>query len=623
MTSADTESMLARAIKAHRSGRLKEADKIYDEILILEPSNGNANHNRGVLKVAQRNFAIAEIYFEEALKCNLIKPQYWESYIQLLIETKQLSQANKCLKTSIKRGFSSQQLDRLGIEIKSKLKDTALNTADHRVNKKTTKYPTNSEIQRLAKLLKNGDSINCGIRAHEMVERYPTYPLGWKVLSLKKEVDGQPAEAIYAAQKAIKLDSLDDEAHRNLAVLYKKFGKYDEAGHQITKAIDINPTNSAYKIILARIAELKNNVSQAGTIFAEITKKESDNAELLNEYGNFLYRTGEVQQAANIYKSASQLSINNADILVNLGKALHAVGQYHSAKQALLEALTISPNEETANHTLGVLYYEEQNYDAATSYLKKTKNQLSQSYLLRCYLEKGSLTEFQKQLGKINKSSNVNAMVGSLVDRAVAKYRVELPNPFTEDAFKYVYKRALDDHCNFDETFGALSEKILADTKISRRSQPLLRKGEQTAGNLFKMDGKLVRDAEMIIRSQINEYQKRFATEKDGYITKWPDRYKLHGWLIYMSAGGSLAPHIHETGWLSGAVYIKVPKKADSNEGNFVVCLDDDIIREDQRKIIDVNSRDIVLFPASLMHYTIPFSSTKARLVLAFDLIPC
>ena len=32
--------------------------------------------------------------------------------------------------------------------------------------------------------------------------------------------------------------------------------------------------------------------------------------------------------------------------------------------------------------------------------------------------------------------------------------------------------------------------------------------------------------------------------------------------------------------------------------------------------------RDIVIFPSSLMHYTIPFESNEERIVLAFDLNP-
>ena len=40
------------------------------------------------------------------------------------------------------------------------------------------------------------------------------------------------------------------------------------------------------------------------------------------------------------------------------------------------------------------------------------------------------------------------------------------------------------------------------------------------------------------------------------------------------------------------------------------------------KKIIDVVTGSMVLFPASLTHYTIPFESEEERIVLAFDVVP-
>ena len=42
---------------------------------------------------------------------------------------------------------------------------------------------------------------------------------------------------------------------------------------------------------------------------------------------------------------------------------------------------------------------------------------------------------------------------------------------------------------------------------------------------------------------------------------------------------------MHEHGWLSGAVYINVPDKNETDEGNFVVCVAEDL-REENRGYI-------------------------------------
>jgi hypothetical protein len=41
-----------------------------------------------------------------------------------------------------------------------------------------------------------------------------------------------------------------------------------------------------------------------------------------------------------------------------------------------------------------------------------------------------------------------------------------------------------------------------------------------------------------------------------------------------------------------------------------------------KKNIIDVKTGSLCFFPASLLHYTIPFESEEERIVLAFDVIP-
>ena len=90
-----------------------------------------------------------------------------------------------------------------------------------------------------------------------------------------------------------------------------------------------------------------------------------------------------------------------------------------------------------------------------------------------------------------------------------------------------------------------------------------------------------------------------------------------------MKSGGALKPHMHEMGWLSGSIYINVPQKLETNSGSLVVSLgeEDDATstHANEKKTINVATGSMVLFPASLMHYTIPFESEEERIVLAFD----
>ena len=177
----------------------------------------------------------------------------------------------------------------------------------------------------------------------------------------------------------------------------------------------------------------------------------------------------------------------------------------------------------------------------------------------------------------------------------------------------------------FEESFVRNARSILTEDKRLNRRQPLLSNGYQTSGNLFDLESKLTDQIQKTIRLEIERYRFNFERSGEGFLKKWPKEYSLYGWLISMKSGGELQPHIHENGWLSGSIYINVPPKKNVDSGSLVVALGKDSDTTDpslnSKKIIDVVTGSMVLFPASLMHHTIPFESEEDRIVLAFDVI--
>ena len=184
----------------------------------------------------------------------------------------------------------------------------------------------------------------------------------------------------------------------------------------------------------------------------------------------------------------------------------------------------------------------------------------------------------------------------------------------------------LTDKYDFTNIFVDGAIKILSDGMVQKRTQDLLTKGIQTAGNVFSQIGAATDKIQNIILSEVETYRKHFCESNEGFIKNWPSKYKIYGWLVSMKSGGNIEPHIHETGWVSGSIYINVPPDLKSDEGNLVVCLNDEIlddsIIERKSNSINVSTGSLCLFPSSLLHYTIPFESTEERIVLAFDMIP-
>ena len=89
--------------------------------------------------------------------------------------------------------------------------------------------------------------------------------------------------------------------------------------------------------------------------------------------------------------------------------------------------------------------------------------------------------------------------------------------------------------------------------------------------------------------------------------------------------GGYQGAHIHPSRWLSGVFYLKVPKSLNQHEGSIKFQLYGYDYPEDKNLpnfIYSPKDFDLVLFPSSLFHRTIPFTLQQERHCIAFDLVP-
>ena len=178
---------------------------------------------------------------------------------------------------------------------------------------------------------------------------------------------------------------------------------------------------------------------------------------------------------------------------------------------------------------------------------------------------------------------------------------------------------------DFKNIFVKPIKDILKEGMFSSRTQGLLKNGYQTAGNLFSEKNDFLDKIKGIIHLEVKKYQEHFKESKEGFIKNWPKSYSINAWLVSMKSGGKLDPHMHEYGWLSGSIYINVPPKLETDSGNLVVCIDDQVSESDNinpKKTMDVVTGSLCFFPSSLYHYTIPFESKEERIVLAFDVRP-
>ena len=158
------------------------------------------------------------------------------------------------------------------------------------------------------------------------------------------------------------------------------------------------------------------------------------------------------------------------------------------------------------------------------------------------------------------------------------------------------------------------------------KKQDLLKKGTQSSGNIFMTEDRVISKLKNVILKEIENYKETFKNSSDEYIKSWPKKFQLHGWVVNISKGGSLRPHIHKEGWMSGSLYFEIPKKILPDDGNIAFSLTGANYPTNgidfEERMVETLRGEIVLFPSSIFHHTIAFESDEERMTIAFDVIP-
>ena len=115
------ETTLQQGIAAHNAGNLQEAERAYRAILQSQPKHPDANHNLGVIAISANQIEDALPLFKTALDANPNIEQFWISYIDALVQNKQLEDAKRAIKKGEKRGINAKKLQALLSRSKGKV----------------------------------------------------------------------------------------------------------------------------------------------------------------------------------------------------------------------------------------------------------------------------------------------------------------------------------------------------------------------------------------------------------------------------------------------------------------------------------------------------------------------
>lgn len=489
--------------------------------------------------------------------------------------------------------------------------------------------PSQTQVQSVIQLFIAGKLVDCEIAAQKLAQQFPDTFILHHVLGIARDGLKKYALAVESYRQAIRLQPNTPDLYFNLAIALTELERLDEAKQSYQQALKINPNFFEAYGNLGTVYQKQGNLIDAISCYKKGLAINPQDARGHFNLGTALRDNGQLAEAVESYHRAIQLFPNYTDAYNNLGETLRDQGNMEAAVKEYQKALALNSQHPNANYNMAEFLYLAGRFDEAVKFFETSQLDDWQARSLYCLYKAQHFDLFKTKLDEVVKTKKHTApFIATLAAHHAINFGVENPYNFCKEAFKFVYQRSIPE---LAEPNSPLLKALLEDienTHIETRAQGMIINGKQSAGNLFKRPEASFRKLGELVQQEFINYKNKFAGADCELIKSFPDELEFtSSWYVRLRRGGFVDKHIHEIGWISGAVYLAMPTPvADPDEGCFEYGFHGDHYPQNHENfpvgIARPKVGDIVLFPSSLFHRTIPFQAEDYRICVAFDLRP-
>lgn len=440
---------------------------------------------------------------------------------------------------------------------------------------------------------------------------------------------GRHAEAADTYAKAVALKPTLAMAHYNRGTALQALGRFDEAAQSYRHVLALQPDSAEAHSNLGAVLQAHGKLDAAIDSYRAALAIKPDALVHFN-LGTACRNQGRLAAAADSFEQALALRPAYPDALNNLGEVQRDQGRIEDAVSSFERALAQAPDTAEASYNLAVLMHDSGHLDQAIAYFEASRLRDWQQRVLHCLYKSERYAAFEVELERLlaARESHAAPLLAALSTHHATNFGVTDRCDFCRHPLDFVFHDRIE---SLASACSELRDRLLIDissAEIAARNQGRLHNGTQSSGNLFKRPEPSFRALAGLIAAQIDRYRQRHAADESVYMRAFPTSVVFSSsWYVKMRTGGHLTSHIHETGWLSGVVYLAIPSRArGSDEGSIEFSTHGD---DYPRRHGDFPTRtvspavgDMVLFPSSLFHRTVPFSAAEERICIAFDIAP-
>jgi tetratricopeptide (TPR) repeat protein len=310
---------LQKGIEAHKAGQIREAFRLYKEVLQAIPKHPLANHNLGLVAVSLGKNKEALQFFKVALDANPSIGYFWLSYMGVLIKTDRIADARSLLDQAKEKGVKGEFVDKMEqclYELTTSEPNS--NSGEGSLDRQN---PPQEQLELIIQAYKQGLMEQALAMAHQQLEKHPN------------------SETLY----------------NFLGTINAELGKFEEAISSYKKILQFKPNNADAYNNMGSALKAKGDLAEAINSYKQALKIRPDYADAHNNLGISFEEKGDHSAAINSYKQALKLMPHNANIFDNIGIALQNGGDIAGAISSYKKALKIRPNHVQAAISLQLI----------------------------------------------------------------------------------------------------------------------------------------------------------------------------------------------------------------------------------------------------------------------------
>lgn len=377
------------------------------------------------------------------------------------------------------------------------------------------------------------------------------------------ELLGGEEDALIAYRRALALNPLDTNSHRDLNTLLYRMGRDEEFLRSYDDAAATFSDKAALPLAKGQMLLLTDQHEKALESLSRASELEPENPAAHDLSGLVYARLGRFEDARTAHERALAIMPGNAHILCNYATSLLGAGDARAALEAVEKARAAMPNHQGAI-----------------------------------------------------------ALWGTAL-RAAGDDREAAFNDYENlvQTFDLAPPEGYSDMESFNRDLDAYLTRLHRD----KREYPgqSLRGGTQTLEDLIGAGHDLVERLRMRFDEAMNEYIARMKDDSEHPLfSRRASGFVYAGsWSSRMKDCGHHVNHVHSTAWISSVYYVSVPE----GEGGVLKFGEPPFETPFQnlvRKTVQPKAGTLVLFPSYMWHGTTPLRTEAHRTTIAFDALP-